>query len=152
MHSVRPNFCHLQFGKLLSRFLWVVVWFRCQIRRSLNIFSFLLEWFPYESDEKRWEKKHVGQPSIFGDVYLPVYFALFSFIRLDVITVRCIFLIKLFMLEQALIDAVTFYFHTVEQLLQIPRNFLLVGELKHFFHNIHQSFSRLFLWRITLKL
>lgn len=49
------------------------------------------------------------------------------------------------MLEQALIDAVTFYFHTVEQLLQISRNFLLVGELKHFFHNIHQSFSRLFL-------
>lgn len=47
------------------------------------------------------------------------------------------------MLEQALTDAVTFYFHTVEQLLQIPRNFLLVGELKHFFHNIHQSFSRL---------
>lgn len=88
-------------------------------------------------------KKHVGQPSIFGDVYLPVYFVLFSFIWLDVITVKCIFLIKLFMLEQALTDAVTFYFHTVEQLLQIPRNFLLVGELKHFFHNIHQSFSRL---------
>lgn len=52
-------------------------------------------------------KKHVGQPFIFGDVYLPVYFALFSFIWLDVITVRCIFLIKLFMLEQALTDAVT---------------------------------------------
>lgn len=107
------------------------------------------------SIRKRWKtmgKKHVGQPSIFGDVYLPVYFALFSFIWLDVITVRCIFLIKLFMLEQALIDAVTFYFHTVEQLLQIPRNFLLVCELKHFFHNIHQSFSRLSLWRITLKL
>ena len=93
-------------------------------------------------------KKHVGQPSIFGDIYLPVYFALFSFIWLDVITVKCMFLIKLFMLEQALTDAATFYFHTVEQLLQILRNFLLVGELKHFFHNIHQSFSRLSLLKL----
>lgn len=97
------------------------------------------------SIRKRWKTvgKKTCRPAVYFRRCLFTRLFCFSFIWLDVITVRCIFLITLFMLEKALTDAVTFYFHTVEQLLQIPRNFLLVGELKHFFHNIHQSFSRL---------